>query len=145
MPRKLSKGFHLLIFLMAMPCAAFAGPKEQEIMTEDVTPEIVKAQQAFQAACGCGLKINVDMNKGPMNSNDLYSAKHFAEDITESVTTFCVNARSKTLMCKMTTLNIVKAPKEDVAATVSGGTVTASVNGGWHNDMKSVGAALGNR
>ena len=97
----------LALVLLALPILAFAGKEEREFMKSDVTPAIEEAQKTFKASCGCGLKIDVNVDSFKTKDH-LFQVKYTAQNVGEESKKYCTDADSKKAVCKMKTLEIKK-------------------------------------
>jgi hypothetical protein len=103
-----------------------AGKTERAYLKEQVAPAIAEATKAFKSACGCPLKIT--LKEATFKTvDDMRPAKYTAESITKEVGGYCTDDASKKAVCKMKSLEIVKADK--VAFTFKGGKGVASTDG----------------
>ncbi len=103
---------------------ALAGKEERDLMTKEVQPAVHEAEAKWKSACGCTLAVTVD---GSINKkDDLYNAKHFAEEISENVGGYCTDKESRAAMCKLKTVSVRKGA--EAAFAFKGGAGTAIVD-----------------
>lgn len=101
---------------------AFAGKQERDLMTKEVQPAAKETMAKWKGSCGCALAITIDDSYKTMD--DLRSAKHLCEAITEAIPKYCTDDASKKAMCQMKTLVMKTADK--VTFSFKGGTGTAT-------------------
>ena len=116
----------ILLFIALVPLCSFAGKAEREYLKSDVTPAITEAEAAFKTACGCTLKISLKEDSFK-STDDLYKAKHLAEQVKDNVTGYCTDKASKDAICKMKSLEFAKTTAAKF--TFSGGRGLATTDG----------------
>jgi hypothetical protein len=113
----------LLLVSIAASLTAFAGKKERDFMTNEVTPAVKKASETFTASCGCALPITVSDTLASV-VDDMRQARSIANAIKDGAPKYCNDAESKKAMCAMKSLDIVKGAKTAFAFKDGKGTAT---------------------
>ena len=120
------------IVVLGMSVLAYGGKQERDLVTKEVAPAISTAEAKFKSQCGCEVKITLD-ESALKTMDELRSAKHMAEHITEGVESYCTDAPSKKAICQMRTLTFTKG--KPAGFTFKSGAGVATTDGqtscGW--------------
>lgn len=119
------KHMTIVIVVLGMSLAAYAGKQERDLMSKEVAPAVSTAEGKFKSQCGCDVKITVDDSLKTMD--ELRSAKHMAEHITEGVEGYCTDAASKKAICQLKTLTFTKG--KPAGFSFKGGAGVATTDG----------------
>ncbi len=120
---KTAKTLLTCILLLLTTSVALAGKAEREYVKTDVTPAVKAAETAYKSACGCALKIVVNVK----TMNELYQAKYTAESISSGAAGYCSDAESKKAVCQLKTLEIAKT--KETGFTFKSGKGVAGTDG----------------
>lgn len=116
----------ILLAVIGISVAAYAGKQERDLMTKEVAPAVATAEGKFKSQCGCGVKIEVDENT-LKSMDEIRAAKHMAEHVSEGIDKYCTDAASKKAICQLKTLKFTKGKPAEF--TFKDGTGTATTDG----------------
>src|SRR5262245_28223634 len=91
-----------------MTTSAFAGKRERDLITKELTPAVKNAEEKYKSSCGCQLTITID----PSTTNaisDIHIATRGATEVAENAPKYCTDDASKKAVCQMSTLVITKS------------------------------------
>lgn len=116
----------IVALLALLPVLAFGGKEERTYNEQQVQPAVKAAQAAYQNACGCSLKIEIE--KTVTSKNALYMVKSVSDDIAKNVVSYCSDDASKKAVCQMKTLHVHLDKDKDPKFEFSGGRGIATIS-----------------
>lgn len=122
----------MIVSSMTLSETAFAGKRERDMMTKEVTPAVKDAEAKFHTSCGCELTITID--EATLKSvEELRAAKYMLGHVAEGAPKYCTDASSKKAVCQLKSLTLGKSAKAAFTFNAGKGLMTTDgqLNCNW--------------